>query len=101
MLITRWQAKVLPTKAQARMIFLAENLSPEEETLPVGASIKDHRHPFDEIRMVLSGELLMSISGNQLLLRPGDRIVIPSNTKHSKSVHGQEPCVCLVAQRPF
>jgi quercetin dioxygenase-like cupin family protein len=97
-LISRWQAHVLPTKAQARMIFLSENLTPAEEILPQGTHIKDHRHPFDEIR---TGELLMSISGNQLLLRAGDRIVIPSNTRHSKTVQGDEDCLCLVANRPF
>lgn len=101
MVITRWQAKLLPTKDQARQIYLAEELRPEEETLLPGQAIPEHRHPFDEIRMVLSGQLMMNISGNQLLLRPGDRIIIPSNTKHSKSVHGDEPCLCYVANRPF
>ena len=101
MIIHRWQAKILPNQEQARGIFLAEELRPWEEVLEPGDHIRDHRHPFDEIRMVLSGELLLNIAGNQVLLRAGDRIMIPSNTKHAKSVHGDERCVCLVAQRPF
>jgi quercetin dioxygenase-like cupin family protein len=101
MIIQRWQAKLLPTPEQARGIFLAEELRPWEETLNPGEQIGDHRHPFDEIRMVVAGELLLNIAGNQVLLRTGDKIMIPSNTRHSKSVHGEQPCVCLVAHRPF
>ena len=101
MIVTRWQAPVLPTLEQIKMIFAAEELTPEEETLPAKTVIADHRHPFDEVRMVMSGTLFLNISGNQILLRAGDRIDIPSNTRHSKSTEGDQTCVCIVAQRPF
>ena len=101
MIVTRWQAPVLPTAEQIKMIFEGEGLSPVEESLPVKAEVKNLRYPFDEVRIVISGDLLMNISGNQVLLRAGDRIDIPSNTKHSKSTNGYEPCVCIVAQKPF
>jgi quercetin dioxygenase-like cupin family protein len=101
MIVTRWQAPVLPSAEQVKMIFEGEGLAPIEETLPPKAVISDHRHPFDEVRMVISGALLMNISGNQILLRAGDRIHIPANTRHSKSANGDETCVCVVAQKPF
>ncbi len=101
MLISRWQAKVLPSYEQIRTIFLAEELRPFEEEYEPGDIVEDHRHPFDEIRMIVSGELKMNIAGNNLLLRAGDRIIIPSNTKHSMENDGNELCVCLVANRPF
>ncbi len=101
MIVTRWQAPVLPTIEQVKMIFEAEGLSPSEETLAPQTVIPDHRHPFDEVRMVLQGAMFLNISGNQLLLRPGDRIEIPANTRHSKSVEDSEACVCVVASRPF
>ncbi len=82
------------------MIFLAEELVPHEELLLKTLTYPDHRHPFDEMRMVLEGEMSMNISGNQLLLRPGDKIMIPANTKHSQRVLTDE-CLCLVANRPF
>jgi quercetin dioxygenase-like cupin family protein len=50
--------------------------------------------------MVVEGELLVNVSGNQLLLRAGDRIEIPSNTKHHYSAHGDASCLCVIAQRP-
>jgi quercetin dioxygenase-like cupin family protein len=101
MIVTRWQAPVIPTQEQINMIFAAEGLNPQEEVLAAQTKIPDHRHPFDEVRMVISGDLLMNISGNQILLRAGDRIDIPANTRHSKSASGSEPCVCVVAQKPF
>lgn len=101
MVVTRWQAPVLPNAEQIKMMFQEEGLTPIEETLTARTVIPDHRHPFDEIRMVLSGALFMNISGNQILLRAGDRIEIPANTRHSKSTEGAEPCVSIVANRPF
>lgn len=101
MIVARWQADVLPTIEQVKMIFEAEGLSPSEERLTAHTVIPDHRHPFGEVRMVVAGSLFLNISGNQLLLRPGDRIEIPANTRHSKSVEGDLDCVCVVANRPF
>ena len=101
MVVTRWQASVLPTPEQIKMIFQAEGLAPVEENLASKTTISDHRHPFDEVRVVVTGTLFMNISGNQLLLRPGDRIDIPANTRHSKSVDGTDDCLCVVASRPF
>lgn len=83
------------------MIFRAEDLQPHEEILTVEEIYPEHRHPFDEVRMILSGELSFNVNGNQLLLRSGDKIIIPSNTKHSQKVLGQGPCVSLVANKPF
>ena len=101
MLITRWQAPILPTKDQVQHLFVAEGYQPYEECYAPEAEITDHRHPFDEIRMVVSGELSMTIAGNKLLLRAGDKIIIPSNTKHSKKVEGLEPCVCICANKTY
>lgn len=101
MIVIRWQAPLKPTKEQALMIFRAEDLQPREELLETSKVYPEHRHPFDEVRMILVGELSMNINGNQLLLRAGDKIVIPSNTKHSQKVLGETPCETIVANKPF
>lgn len=101
MIILRWQAKLVPNKEQIIDIFKTEGLDPLEEILNPSNKIKDHRHPFDEVRMIVSGALFMNISGTQILLRAGDRIEIPANTKHSKQVDGNEDCICVVAQKAF
>ncbi|MFP5518663.1 MAG: cupin domain-containing protein, partial [Bdellovibrionia bacterium] len=68
-----------------------------EERFEPQLKVKEHRHPFCEVRMVISGELLFSVAGNQFLLRAGDRIEIPANTRHSHS--NQEDCLCICAHR--
>jgi quercetin dioxygenase-like cupin family protein len=101
MLVTRWQAPRLPEKSQILMMFEAEGLEPAEEILLAGQAIPDHRHPFDEVRMVASGQLLLDIAGNQMLLRAGDKVVIPANTRHSKRAEGQDVCVCICANQVY
>jgi quercetin dioxygenase-like cupin family protein len=99
MLVFRWQAPVVPDKKQIRALFEAEGLVPTEEVFPPETFVDWHRHRFDEVRTVVEGEVLFDIAGNKLLLRSGDRIVIPSNTKHNFRIQGTSPCVCIVANK--
>lgn len=99
MIVSRWQAPLVPSKDQIKMMFLAEGLEPKEEVYPANGIVKEHRHPFDEVRMVVTGELFINIAGNQLLLRAGDRIEIPSNTRHETTARGDSDCVCIQAPR--
>jgi quercetin dioxygenase-like cupin family protein len=102
MIITRWQGpeeNEQDLQALAEMIFRREDLVPQEETLQPGQTFRDLRLPFNELRVILSGEVLMNIAGTQLLLRPGDRIEIPAHTRHSKEPRGQSPCRSLTAFR--
>ena len=99
MLITRWQAPIVPEKDQIKMWFEMEGLEPQEVTIEPKREYRDLRHPFDDVIMVSSGQLILDIAGNKLLLREGDKIVIPSNTKYSKHVNGDEPCTYIFAHR--
>lgn len=95
MLIQRWQAELIPNLRQMMMMFEVEGLEPFEETLEPGAVISDRRHPFDEVRMVAQGEMLLEILGAKMLLREGDKVTIPANTRHTKKAEGDKPCVCV------
>lgn len=99
MIITRWQAPITPNKSQVHMILEAEGLEPYEENYEPSSKIADHRHPFCEVRIVVEGEMLFNISGNQFLLRAGDRVEIPGNTKHSHSTQSGSSCLCVCAHR--
>ena len=101
MIVTRWQASMLPSKQQLRMMYNLEGMVPEEEIYRPNEAVADHRHPFDEIRIVIEGELHMNIAGNKLVLRPGDRILIPSNTKHSMANEADSDCVSYCAHRVY
>lgn len=97
MIITRWQAPLVPSREQLHMILESEGLEPFDENYESQMKVSDHRHPFAEVRIIVSGEMLFNISGNQFLLRPGDRLEIPANTKHTHTA--QSPVVCVCAQR--
>ncbi len=99
MLVSRWQAPILPTRQQMFLMLESEGLEPEEEVIPKSAKATDYRHPFDEVRIVVSGQMLLDIAGNRLMLRAGDRILIPANTRHSKQADGDEVCVCIYAMK--
>lgn len=99
MIVTKWQAPLVPSKQQAALILENEGLEPFEEIYEPSAKVKEHRHPFYEIRIIVEGELLFSVSGNQFLLRPGDRIEIPANTRHSHVAQGNQTCVCICGSR--
>lgn len=99
MLVSRWQAPILPTRQQMALMLESEGLEPQEEVIPPSTQVVDRRHPFDEIRIVVSGQLRLDIAGNRLLLRAGDRILIPANTRHTKQADGEEPCVCVYAMK--
>jgi quercetin dioxygenase-like cupin family protein len=99
MLVFRWQAPMVPDKKQIRSLFEAEGLVPVEEVFAPETTVPWHRHPFDEVRTVAQGEVMFDIAGNKLLLRAGDKIIIPSNTKHSFKSQGTVDCICIVANK--
>lgn len=101
MLVFRWQAPIVPNQSQIEALYKAEGLVPIEELFNPEFQINDHRHPFDEVRTVVKGELVFDVAGNKLLLRAGDKIVIPANTKHSFKAQGTEPCLCLYASKTW
>ena len=100
MIIRRWQAPITPDLKQIRQMFFLEGLKPEQEDLPEGIEAKGRKFPFDEVRIVVSGELILNVAGSQVLLREGDRVMIPSNTTHSIKAHKGATC-CLYARKVF
>ena len=90
MIVRRWLAPLTPNKQQIESLFEKDGLEYFEENFSAGSKISLHRHPFDEIRILLKGQILYNVSGNQVLLKPGDKIIIPSNTLHSKTIKAED-----------
>jgi len=100
MIVHRWQAPILPTEEQIITIFEREGLRPFKEIYEKEIVTTMCRYPFDEVRMLVKGSILFDIAGNRLLLRTGDKIAIPANTKHSKTIQ-DFPCVCIYSYKLF
>lgn len=99
MRIIRWRADRRPTQEEAEAMFKDEGMEFSIEEYPGNAEVKDHRHPFDEVRMVIKGALRYNVAGNEFILREGDRLELPSNTRHSTRAEPDIPCVTLFAFR--
>ena len=91
----------IPVKKQIEALFEQDGLEYFEENFEPNMKFPKHRHPFDEIRMIVKGELLYNVSGNKILLRAGDKIIIPSNTIHSKTVQNNKPCLSICSYQVY
>ena len=98
MIIRRWRVPVTPDIKQIRQMFFLEGLKPHEEALEEGQITKERKFPFDEVRIIVEGELILDIAGNRVLLKEGDRVMIPSNTKHTLKCH-RAPVKSLYASK--
>lgn len=54
---------------------------------------KEWTHPYDEIGLVIEGQLTISIEKQIFTLRKGDSFYIRAGVEHSLSNHNNEPCV--------
>lgn len=99
MLIKRWEAESFPNQMQFESLLAQEGLDFQVEEHRLGESVREHRHSLTEIRILIDGELLFNISGNQIIIRAGDRIEIPANTRHFHQTHGSKEGRSLCAYR--
>lgn len=99
MMIRRWQAPQKPDAKYLKLMLELEGLEFIEEVLNADQKIAEHRHPFTEVRFVVEGEMIFVVAGNQLVVRVGDRIEIPSNTKHSHGAFGSAGCISICGQK--
>ena len=101
MKITRWRADRKPTQAEVESVFKDEGLEFQIEDGAPGSEVKEHKHPFDEVRVVISGAMRFNVAGNEFILREGDRLELPSNTRHWTKAEPGGHCVSLFARRVF
>lgn len=99
MKISRWRADRKPSQTEIETLFKDEGLEYIVEDLAPGTRINDHRHPFDEVRVIIQGAMRFNVAGNEFILRAGDRLELPSNTRHWTLVEPGENCVSIYAHR--
>lgn len=52
-------------------------------TFDSGTQVSRHAHPHEQITHCIAGELILDISGQAVVLGPGETAVIPPNVEHS------------------
>jgi quercetin dioxygenase-like cupin family protein len=64
---------------------------------PPGTCFADHSHPVDKMDAVLSGQSMMQMEGEKVILRAGDALAVPRGVVHRAEVVGGEAVVSLDA----
>jgi len=54
--------------------------------LEEGALVPPHRHPHEQISLIISGSLLYNVEGEAKLVRAGEAVLVPADAEHSVSV---------------
>ena len=67
-------------------------------THPAGSSAGAHTHPNEQFILVLSGQALFNIEGDEKHVGPGEIIHIPANAVHHNKVIGDENLVFATAK---
>jgi len=57
-----------------------------------------HTHTFDEVRLVLEGQILIGTEEGEYLLKKGDMMIVPAGTKHWAKV-GPEGVIYLCGSK--
>jgi quercetin dioxygenase-like cupin family protein len=65
-----------------RILAYTQKVMITEHALEKGAVLPDHKHPHEQIVYLLSGELLLEVSGENFTMLPGDSVAVPSNANH-------------------
>jgi mannose-6-phosphate isomerase-like protein (cupin superfamily) len=63
------------------------------------APLHEHHHPQEEVWHVVSGEVVISIDGEERRLGPGAVAVVPPNTPHS--ARALSACRAIIADYPL
>ena len=94
----RHRAGVVADPARARLKEITDGgyleLANEFE-VAVGGEVFPHSHPTHEFYFVMTGEGIMTISGQERPVVPGDLIQIPPDEVHSLRPTGDEPIHCF------
>jgi quercetin dioxygenase-like cupin family protein len=64
---------------------------------PPGTVFVTHTHDVDKIDAVVSGQFLLSIRGEDIVLGAGDALDVPRGVPHRAEVVGEDPVVSLDA----
>ena len=64
------------------------------------AVVEMHSHPHEQMGLLLEGELLFTIGGEETLVRPGEMWRIPGGVEH-KAVAGDTPVKALDVFQPI
>ena len=76
-----------------RITFAVMDLAPS-------IGLPEHRHPSEQLGMVVQGEFTFTVGGETRVRRPGDMWVIPPDVPHTVEATGSEGCTVIETFSP-
>lgn len=68
-------------------------------TFPPGTDFPDHTHSVSKKDSIISGQFRFAMYGKEVVLKPGDMVVVPAGVVHNASVVGNESVVFFDATK--
>ena len=68
-------------------------------TFPPGTDFPDHTHSVSKKDSIISGQFRFAMLGNEVILQPGDMVVVPAGVVHNASVIGKESVIFFDATK--
>jgi quercetin dioxygenase-like cupin family protein len=98
--VVRWSEEKKPDEATVREILAEEALHPYRWSNSPGDVYSPHTHSYNKVIYVVSGSITFGLPdyGEELALKPGDRLNLPAGVSHEAFV-GPEGVTCLEAHR--
>jgi quercetin dioxygenase-like cupin family protein len=98
--VVRWSKFEAPDPQQLRRILTDEGYGVFQWSDEPGTTYGLHRHSTHQSHWIISGVLELKVDGvGTVTLNPGDRDIMPANTKHSARVVSDEPVVYLIGEK--
>jgi quercetin dioxygenase-like cupin family protein len=95
--VIRWPGGQLPSTTDLRRQLEEDGYSTYQWRDEGGTDYGLHSHNHDECIWVVSGTLIFSVSGRELRLQEGDRLLLPKGTVHRARVP-REPATYLIGE---
>ena len=98
--VSKWSNEKKPDEATIREILAEESLQPYRWSNAPGDVYSSHTHSYSKVIYVISGSITFRLPhyGDELTLKPGDRLDLPAGVSHG-AVVGPEGVICLEAHR--
>lgn len=99
--LNRWNKETAPSLDALRTALTGEGFATTEWTDNPGTVYPLHSHEYPEVRWVIRGQLRIGLpeSGEEFVLKAGDRLDLPSDAPHWIDVYGASPVVYLIGTR--
>jgi hypothetical protein len=99
-LVTPWPDTVPPTRSTLWQLMSGEGLSPYAWSNGPHDIYSAHSHSYNKVIYVVQGSITFGLPelGNELILKAGDRLDLPTGTVHD-AVVGAQGVICLEAHK--